>query len=116
MTKKERQKLWETRLAKYRASGQSVTAWCREYNVNPQQLWYWRRKEKQPVAEENAVSWLPVDLSEIKSQSSLLVRIGPDTSNSKVVTISRRELRWLLDGLPITQRLGHPEVMARTIL
>lgn len=27
MTKKERQKLWETRLAEYKASGQSVTAW-----------------------------------------------------------------------------------------
>jgi transposase len=40
----------------------------------------------------------------------------PDTPNSKVITISRRELRWLLDGLPITQRLGYPEVMARTIL
>ena len=79
MTKKERQELWETRLAEYRASGQSVTAWCKEHNVNPQQLWYWRRKEKQQVVEENAVSWLPVDLSEIKSQSSLLVRIGRAT-------------------------------------
>jgi len=30
--------------------------------------------------------------------------------------ISRRELRWLLDGLPINQRQAHPKVTARTIL
>lgn len=30
--------------------------------------------------------------------------------------ISRRELRWLLDGLPLRQRQAHPEVTARTVL
>lgn len=33
-----------------------------------------------------------------------------------VKTVSRRELRWLLDGLPLSQRNAHPEVTARTIL
>jgi transposase len=30
--------------------------------------------------------------------------------------ITRRELRWLLDGLPLEQRQAHPEVTARTII
>jgi transposase len=33
-----------------------------------------------------------------------------------VATISRRELRWLLDGLSLHQRQAHPEVTARTVL
>jgi transposase len=32
------------------------------------------------------------------------------------VMISRRELRWLLDGLSLKQQQAHPEVTARTIL
>jgi transposase len=37
-------------------------------------------------------------------------------SAATVTTISRRELRWLLDGLPLYQRHAHPEVTARTVL
>ena len=40
----------------------------------------------------------------------------PENHNGKVTTISKRQLRWLLDGLPIGYRQGHPEVLARTIL
>ncbi|MEA4882760.1 MAG: IS66 family insertion sequence element accessory protein TnpB [Clostridia bacterium] len=32
------------------------------------------------------------------------------------VAITRRELRWLLDGLSLTQRQAHPAVTARTVL
>ena len=32
------------------------------------------------------------------------------------ITISRRELRWLLDGLSLKQPKAHSEVKARTIL
>jgi hypothetical protein len=38
MTKAERQKLWQSRITQYKASGQNVTAWCAEHDVNPQQL------------------------------------------------------------------------------
>lgn len=33
-----------------------------------------------------------------------------------VTAISRRELRWLLDGLPLDAWQGHPKVAARTVL
>ena len=36
--------------------------------------------------------------------------------NNQVTAITRRELRWLLDGLPIKQRHAHPEVTARLLL
>lgn len=32
------------------------------------------------------------------------------------MNISPRQLRWLLDGLPIEQKQAHREVTARTIL
>lgn len=37
-------------------------------------------------------------------------------NNAQVTTISRRQLRWLLDGLPLYQRTSHPEVTARVVL
>jgi transposase len=34
------------------------------------------------------------------------------TSNEQTVSITSRELRWLLDGLSVTQRQAHPKVTA----
>ncbi len=47
MTKTELQELrkdWEARVAAFRASGQSGSAWCASHQVKPHQLWYWFRK------------------------------------------------------------------------
>ena len=40
----------------------------------------------------------------------------PQKDGTGVTTVSRRELRWLLDGLPLSQRQAHPKVTARTVL
>ncbi|MFD1347913.1 IS66 family insertion sequence element accessory protein TnpB [Oceanobacillus caeni] len=37
-------------------------------------------------------------------------------SDKAPMHISYRQLRWLLDGLPIQQKQAHQEVKARTIL
>ncbi len=46
MTKAERQKEWESRIAEYRASGQSVKEWCTANDIKPERLWYWLRKHR----------------------------------------------------------------------
>lgn len=38
------------------------------------------------------------------------------TADSETMKITRRELRWLLDGLSLEQRQAHTEVKARTII
>ena len=40
----------------------------------------------------------------------------PEEPSSAPVKITHRQLRWLLDGLPLEQKQAHPEVTARTIL
>ncbi len=40
----------------------------------------------------------------------------PADTGSPTLAISRRELRWLLDGLSIEQPKAHPEVKARTVI
>jgi transposase len=40
----------------------------------------------------------------------------PQNDGTDVTAVSRRELRWLLDGLPLHQRQAHREVTARTVL
>ncbi|AOQ22925.1 hypothetical protein MTAT_24380 [Moorella thermoacetica] len=65
MTKAELQKLWENRIAEYRASGQSVKEWCASHDdVTPRQLWYWLRKFKNQKDTSPITRWLPVEVSE----------------------------------------------------
>lgn len=40
----------------------------------------------------------------------------PSIQEGKTITITRRELRWLLDGLSLNQRQAHKEVTARTLV
>ena len=75
MTKADIQNLWASRIAEFKASGQSVLAWCADQDVKPSRLWYWLRKERQ-ASSETAISWLPLNLSEAGFQTSLLVRVG----------------------------------------
>ena len=83
MTKAERQALWETRIAEYKKSGQSVKEWCSSHeDVNPKQLWYWLRKYKNQdvVSPGNSNRWLPVKITEqasIEQGHALLVNVGP---------------------------------------
>lgn len=39
----------------------------------------------------------------------------PQKDSAGVITISRRELGWLLDGLEISQRQAHPQVTATIV-
>lgn len=83
MTKTELRKEWSARVAAYKASGQSASAWCAANNLQPRQLWYWLRKHKN--IETPAVKpsqWLSVEVSELKPnspQGTLLVRVGQAT-------------------------------------
>lgn len=38
------------------------------------------------------------------------------TENEQVVTVTSRELRWLLDGLSLSQRQAHASVTVETVL
>lgn len=40
----------------------------------------------------------------------------PAASDGVTLSITRRQLRWLLDGLTLEQSQAHPEVTARTVL
>src|ERR1035437_1497957 len=39
----------------------------------------------------------------------------PESSRDAAISVSRRQLRWLLDGFSIEERRAHPEVLARKI-
>ena len=40
----------------------------------------------------------------------------PSNPGDGAMAVTRRELRWLLDGLSLKQRKAHPAVTARTVL
>ena len=40
----------------------------------------------------------------------------PSGPGDRAMAVTRRELRWLLDGLSLEQKKAHPAVSARTVL
>ena len=42
-SREQRRRQWEKRIARWRASGESMAAYCREHEVNYAQLVWWRR-------------------------------------------------------------------------
>ena len=82
MTKVKRQDVWAARITEFKESGLSVSAWCADHGVNPRQLWYWLRKEKEESAEPKH-SWLPLNLSETSLENALVIRVGRVTIDVK---------------------------------
>ncbi|MDQ0062458.1 IS66 family insertion sequence element accessory protein TnpA [Paenibacillus harenae] len=85
MTKKEqRRREWMTRIADYKASGLTMTAWCTANHVTLEQLKYWTRTLKKIAAATDTASgsprFIPVSVSESASSrmsaSPLVVQIG----------------------------------------
>jgi hypothetical protein len=82
MTKADRDALrreWAARIAEYKASGLSVSAWCKAHGLKPHRLWYWLRALKTEEASSQPCSeWLPVRIGAHRdnSVSSLVIRVG----------------------------------------
>jgi len=72
--------LWEERIAAFRASGQTVSGWCREQDVSEHQMRYWLRRilPKHAKAQESATSsrWVQVDGQENTAGSGISLHIG----------------------------------------
>jgi hypothetical protein len=73
MSKEELHSIWSARVAEYKESGQSVSAWCAEQGLKAHQMRYWLRKDREPI--EQPMEWLPLDLSD-NSESTVTIRVG----------------------------------------
>jgi hypothetical protein len=49
-SKEQRRRQWEKRIARWRGSGLSMAAYCREHEVNYAQLVWWRRHLQRDAA------------------------------------------------------------------
>lgn len=79
MKNEELSKTWETRIAQFKASGQSATVWCANNNIKINQLRYWLRKFKSSKKTTASTSqWLSVEVGEVPSNSNntLAIKVG----------------------------------------
>lgn len=81
MTRAEQRQEWETRIASYRASGQSAKEWCAANGMKPHQLWYRLRHDR--AGKSNcamSTRWLSVAVAGPTygehDNDALLIRIG----------------------------------------
>lgn len=74
MNRVQRREEWRERVEAFKASGQSMTEFCRSNGLNPRQMYYWCR-QMSPVS--GSVQWFPVNVrNESVSEDSLFIRIG----------------------------------------
>ena len=80
MTRREE---WQKRVTEFRASGQSVKAWCEAHGIKRKRMYHWLRELPASPASEVAPSqWLPVAVSGDQRQvpeSDLVIRVGDAT-------------------------------------
>lgn len=80
MTRKERRAYWAERVAEFRASGQSVAAWCREREIKHHQLRYWLRRLSELGESESANGgpWLSLAVCDEpwSDEGGLIIRAG----------------------------------------
>lgn len=84
MTRIERCKEWEPRIAAFQSSGQNLSAWCATHDLKVHQLQYWLRKqrlgESQPA--DKPAQWLSLEIKDTATESKdlpLLVKVGTTT-------------------------------------
>jgi transposase-like protein len=62
MERTEAEENWRSLIAKQEASGLSVAAWCREHDVIPQTMYWWRSELKRRDAAEAALAFVPIEV------------------------------------------------------
>lgn len=72
MSKQELREIWSARVAEFKASGQSVPAWCEDHGLKPHQLRYWLRKEKES---SKPTEWIPLNPAG-SSETAVTLRVG----------------------------------------
>ena len=71
MSKQQLHKIWSARVAEFKASGQSVPAWCKEQDLKPHQLRYWLRKNRDS---SKPTEWIPLNLG--GTETAVTLRVG----------------------------------------
>lgn len=70
VTQKYRLNKWTDIIRECQSSGQTVTAWCTEHDINPKSYYYWLKKVRLAACEA---------LTPINSENSLIVPIDIST-------------------------------------
>ncbi|SFS45287.1 IS66 family insertion sequence element accessory protein TnpA [Marininema halotolerans] len=78
MTRTEKRKAWEARVASFQASGQSVPPWCAVHEIKEHQLRYWLKKAESIKATAFSSQWMPIEVGE-HATGALTIRLGAAT-------------------------------------
>jgi hypothetical protein len=83
MDNKQLTQEWSSRIANFKSSGQTMSAWCAAHNLSIHQLKYWLKKMNIPgrtKPSDDSTQWLPVTLTgsakEADKSRSLVIRVG----------------------------------------
>ena len=73
---------WASRFADHKASGLSVTEWCKENNLSPYKYYYWNRQPKEEVTLQALPEIVPLPIISVHSFSSTQHSIYGDNESN----------------------------------
>lgn len=94
VTRQYRLNQWTEIIRECRSSGQTLSSWCAENNVNVKSYYYWLRKvrtaacETLPVAGDNPKSIVPVNMTASMKGTALAIQETPGHITLRVGTIT----------------------------
>lgn len=104
MNKTAKRMAWESRVAEFKASGQSGAAWCATHQLRENQLWYWLHKFRDEEKAKSAPTWVAVELNEPKTtdkNDSLTVKVGQHAAIEIKPNFNRELLQEVLQTLVV---------------
>lgn len=77
-TYEELRSLWSSRVEAFKTSGLTQAEFCKINDYKIKQFNYWLRKFRKldVLPQSNDLKWIPVDVTEPKTNDSLMIKIG----------------------------------------
>lgn len=79
MTRTERRKQWENRVAAFKESDQNLSKWCKDHEISYHQLRYWLKKfdSETSVTTGTRSQWMTIEVDESYGfNNSLHIKVG----------------------------------------
>ena len=110
---------WVSRIKEQKASGLSVSEWCRQNNLSKDKYFYWKRQIKNEVVEQSLPDIVPMAIPSAASQLasySTASPVGFENCTSCATFTPTSNARILINGISIEIDSTASESFSRSLI
>jgi hypothetical protein len=111
---------WAVRFAEQKASGLSVTEWCRQNNLSQYKFFYWKRLLKEEAIEQALPDIVPLAILSVPNNKSQAIpnttEVAGETCASCTSFASNPCARLFINGICVELDPSAPESFIRNLI